>query len=868
MASRCSVSTVAGSNLDSRQQLEGIYDTVTAAFAAGESGSELSRLMCSSVDDMLIRLWQEKAPTASGCIDLLAVGGYGRGELSPHSDWDLWFVVPNTCPPAIEEELQAFLLALWDMGAKIGHAVRSVKETLEHVQEDWASATAALESRLLAGPGELNALLQSKLELFFRKQRKAFVEAKLAELEERHRRTGGTAFWMEPDIKEGQGGLRDVQAAFWMGKVWYGCDHIAGLVSAGGISARELEQLLAAQDFLWRCRAALHLELKRANDRMGFEQQVTLAEQMGYQSSGHRPAVDAFMKDYFRHVGRVARVTGLMVMHFQELLHPQRFSFNRDIGDGFTQQGKLVGIRDADVFREEPLRLLRVFYIAQQGERRLSSQTLRQIRADVLLIDDAFRDNPEAQRTFLKILRSRRHVHWALKEMNDTGVLGRFIPQFRNVVGLGQFNRYHAYTVDEHTIRAVGEARNFWHSDYPARLSLAHEVCHTINRPELLYIALIFHDIAKGLPGDHSEEGAKLARSFCQRMHLDADATELVEWLVQEHLLMAVKSQRFDLADPEVIRSFAERVGNLNYLRYLLLLTVADIAAVGPNVWNDWKGSLLQELYWLTSQYYQSDESISESSERLCRTRIRAALDGAGGGRDELEAAVAQMSRGCIMHFPPRHLQHIVELIASTDEDGVKYWVDRDRGHSLFFVVARERSGLFAALTATLTSGHGSIMAAYADELADGRVLDVFHLQSVDGSPFDIESDLERLQSRITQLLAADTLSRMAIDASFKINVLMRRVEVRVRQLSEASFRATAIEVSAADQPRLLARLADAIATEGYQLHSATVSTFGERAVDVFFITDSDSHQLNAEQVASLSEILSDVATLPMKQAA
>lgn len=859
------MSTVAVSNgtISPRRQLAALYQQVEQAFAAGASGGELSHLMCHGVDALLTRLWQEQAPVAATCIDLIAVGGYGRGELSPHSDWDLWFIVPEELPPRAEEELQAFLLALWDMGAKIGHAVRTVRHTLEHVQEDWASATAALESRLLAGRGELNGQLQAKLDIFFKKQRKPFVEAKLAELEERHMRTGGTAFWMEPDIKEGKGGLRDVQAAFWISKVWYGCDDIADLVASGAVSGREIEQLLAAQDFLWRCRTALHLDTRRANDRIGFEQQVMLAEQMGYQPAHERPAVDAFMKDYFRHVGRVARVTGLLMMHFQEQLHPRRFSFMRNIGDGFTQEGTLVGIRDANVFRDDPLRLLRVFHVAQQGQRRLSSQTLRQIRADVLLIDDAFRDDPEAQRTFLKILRGRRNVHWALKEMNDTGVLGRFIPCFRDVVGLGQFNRYHAYTVDEHTIRAVGEARNFWHRDRQVRLPLAHDVCHAIHRPELLYIALIFHDIAKGLPGDHSEVGAQMARNFCERMHLDSDATELVEWLVREHLLMAVKSQRFDLSDPEVIRAFAERVGNINRLRYLFLLTIADIAAVGPNVWNDWKGSLLQELYWLTSEYYRSDESISESSERLYRTRVNAVLDRGTIARELQEAALARLPRACIMHFPPRLLQNIVELLVASDGDGVKYWVDSDRGQSLFFVVARERDGLFAALSATLTSGHGSIMAAYADKLSDGRVLDVFHMQSVDGSPFDVPSDLERLQSRIVKMLAADTLPRVAIDTSFRINVLMRRVEVRVRELPDASYRVTTIEVSAADQPRLLARLADAISSQGYQLHSASISTFGERAVDVFFITDKAMHQLTQPQVEELSRRLSDIATLP-----
>ncbi|MDQ6991979.1 MAG: [protein-PII] uridylyltransferase [Mariprofundus sp.] len=846
-----------------RQQLQGVYDEVTAALEAGQSGATLSHLMCRGVDRLLVELWQREAPEAARCVDLLAVGGYGRAELSPHSDWDLWFIVPDECTPAVEVEMRAFLLLLWDMGAKIGHAVRSVKECLEHIQEDWASATAALESRLLCGQGELNQKLQSKLELFFKQKRKPFVLAKLAELEVRHRRTGGTAFWMEPDIKEGKGGLRDVQAAFWIAKVWYGCDNIGGLVNTGALSQRELEQLLAAQDFLWRCRAALHLDMGRAGDRLGFEQQVTLAERLDYHASGDRPAVDAFMKEYFRHVGRVARVSGLLLMHFNEQLHPRLFSFKHAIGDGFTQEGTLVGIRDAAVFKEEPLRLLRVFHVAQQGQRRLSSQALRQIRADVLLIDDPFRDSPEAQRIFLKILRAQRNVHWALKEMNDTGVLGRFIPQFREVVGLGQFNRYHAYTVDEHTIRAVGEARNFWHAGRSMRLPLAHELCHAIHRPELLYIALLFHDIAKGMPGNHSDEGAKLARVFCQRMRLDSDAAEMVEWLVKEHLFMAVKSQRFDLSDPEVIRDFAGRIGNQNRLRYLLLLTVADIAAVGPNVWNDWKGSLLQELYRLTELYYQSDLSLSDASKHLYQTRVNAVLDGANGQRLLLQGALAKMSQSCIMHFPPRHLQKLAELIVSTDGDGVSYWVDKDRGHSLFFIVARERRGLFAQLAATLTTGHGSIMAARADKLSDGRVLDAFHLQSEDGAPFDVTCDLQRLQSRIVKLLAAEQLATLEIDIAIKTNVLMRRVPVRVQEIPKASFQVTVIEVSAADQPRLLARLAYVITTAGYQLHGASISTFGERVVDVFFVTNDDATELSSDQVTLLSQLLTQVATLP-----
>jgi len=847
-----------------KEDLKQLFQAISDAFDAGCNGAKLSALMCRNVDTFLVDLWQQKAPVAAGCVDLVAVGGYGRGELAPYSDWDLWFLVPELCSAQAEEEMQAFLLALWDMNAKIGHAVRTVKETLLHVHEDWSSATAAMESRLLVGPGDAYHQLQFKLQQFFKKKRKVFVTAKLAELERRYERTGGTAFLMEPDIKESKGGLRDVQTVFWLAKAWYGCDDVAGLVEKGAISCQERDHLLSAQSFLWHCRAGLHLEVKRASDRLGFEQQVMLAERMHYQATLHRPAVEAFMTDYFRHVGRIARITGLMRMHFDECIHPQHFKIKRHIGDGFTLEGQLVGIEHARVFQDEPIRLLRIFHVSQQDRRRLSSQALRQIRADVMLIDDHFCNDPEAHKVFLQILRANRNVHWTLRGMNITGVLGRFIPEFRKVVGLGQFNRYHAYTVDEHTLRAVGEARNFWHRDREMRLPLAHDICIKIQRPELLYLALLFHDIAKGMDGDHSENGAVIARGFCQRIGLNRDATDLIEWLVRHHLLMAVKSQRFDLSDPAVISAFAERVGDIERLRYLLLLTVADIAAVGPNIWNDWKGTLLREIYHATAQCLLGEQAGGEAGEQRYRMRLETVLETAEGDKQALRAALDLLSIPCVMHFPPRQLRKIAELIVTHADDAVQIWVDKERAETLVFVVARERVGLFAALAATLTSGNASIVAAQAYTLADKRrVLDVFHLQTSDGTPFDIADDLERMQSRISHLLDQDEIETMTLDKAFKVNVLMRRVPVRVRELPQASFHETAIEVSAANQPRLLARLAEVISTQGYALHGASISTFGERAVDVFFITGQQSEQLSAEQVTSLCEILADEATLP-----
>ena len=631
------------------------------------------------------------------------------------------------------------------------------------------------------------------------------------------------------------------------------------------ISSTEHEQLMAAQEFLWRCRVGLHLENMRAGDRLGFEQQVALAGKLGYEEVDQRPTVEVFMKDYFRHVGRVVRITSMLLLHFQERLNPQLFSLTHTIGDGFTLEGQRVGIENDQVFKKDPLRLLRVFHVAQKDHRWLSSAALRQIRADVLLIGDDFRADPNAHRAFLTILRDRRNIAWALKEMNDTGVLGRFIPEFREVVGLGQFNRYHAYTVDEHTIRAVGEARNMFHEQRDMRLPLAHEVCHKIQRPELLYIALIFHDIAKGMSGDHSENGEVMARNFCKRIGLNQDATELVAWLVREHLYMAVLSQRSDLSDPEVIRGFADRVGDSERLNYLLLLTVADIAAVGPNVWNDWKGTLLRELYQSTRQLLMG-EGIEggEALTRRIETRLESTLAKAGNERADMKSILKVLPWRCIMHFPPRQLYPLGSLLLSSEGgDGVDLFTDEANGETMVMVVAKARIGIFAALTGCIASGHINVVAAQAYELFDGRVLDLFHIQNTEGDALTQQEDLQRLKRRIGKLLESDDMDARPKIPKCRPTLLMHEVAVRARELPHASTRQTAIEVEAADRPGLLAQLSDRITELGFDVRGAAISTFGERVVDVFFLRGKESWGLSTDEVELLCSNLVEVARLP-----
>lgn len=846
-----------------KQRWQEMLEEVSRQFDAGLGGHALVEGFCTQVDALLLDMWSSAMGELAAEVDLVAVGGYGRREQAPQSDLDLWFLVPENCPGEIEEGVQQFLYALWDMKIKVGYAIRTVKQTLTHVDEDWNSATAALEARLLAGEGRLYDRMQSQLARFFQRKRKLFVAAKLDEVDARHQKTGGTAFLMEPDIKENKGGLRDVQAVFWMAKAWFGIHKIDELVNQGALSDTEKVHLQGAQDFLLRVRVGLHLEMRRPSDRLGFEQQAMLGERMGYVSAT-RPAVESFMKDYFRHAGRIARVSGLLMMHFREVVHPRRFVMEQSIGDGFTLTGDLVGIRDESMFSDEPLRLLRVFNLAQKNHRQLSSQILRQIRANVLLIDDDFLHNPKASEIFLNILRHPRNVAKVLKEMNDTGVLGRFIPAFREVVGLGQFNRYHAYTVDEHTLRAIAEARNMYHGERQTRMALAHDVWKRIDSPELLFIALLFHDIAKGMPGDHSIEGEKLACAFCRRLGLDEDATALVGWLVREHLTMAMVSQRSDLSDPEVISNFAERIGDVGRLNYLLLLTVADIAAVGPGVWNDWKGSLLHELYSATERVLRGGAEQGVALQERIRLRRESTLLDAGEEQERLRPELELLPWRCIMHFPPRHLLPMVRMLAEHHASaGVEVLNDQVRCETLVMTVAAERSGLFASLAAAISSGHTNIVAAQAYDLSDGRALSVFHVQGADGSPLAMESDLNSLRRRIEKALQTPGELKRPVQPTFRVNVLMQKVTVQARELLEASSENTAIEVTAADRPGLLSQFTYVINQHGHRLQAASITTFGERVVDVFFLRGQERMHLTQDESEKLCKALEEVARLP-----
>jgi len=845
-------------------ELKTLLDETEELFSAGEMGSVLVHRLCDGVDGLLRNIWQEMAADISDRVDLLAVGGFGRGELCPYSDWDLWFLLGSEADAQVTERIERFIYVLWDMNVKLGHAVRTVDETIEAMGEDWYTATAALEMRLICGSGDGYAVLRDKVDAFFARRRKVFVEVKLNEMQQRHQKAGDTAFLMEPDLKEGRGGLRDVQTVFWLARAWHGSSDSRQLVDLGFISETEHMHLMQAQDFLYRCRVGLHLEAGRGNDRLGFAQQMRLAERMGFRNEAHRPGVEAFMKYYFRHAGRIQRVSGLLCMHFQEELHPQWLKRRKSIGDGFVLEGQQLGVRDGKVFEQDPLRLLRIFHVAQEGKRHLSGGALRQVREHGGLIDDAFIANPEAQKIFLDILSDSRSVASVLKEMNDAGILGRFIPEFRHAVGLGQFNNYHAYTVDEHTLRAVAEARNMAHRLRGERLPLACDAFARLQRPELLYIAILCHDIAKGMPGDHSELGAVIAADVCRRLGVSRDAQELVSWLVQHHLLMAITSQRCDLTDPHAIASFAEKVSDMERLRYLLCLSVADISAVGPGVWNEWKGTLLRELYLATERHLMGEEDASIGTQERVAVRIESTLGKAEAGqRKPFKPLLQLLPWRAVMGFPPRHLLHIASLMQASPAGGVDVLVDEGRGESLIIVLATDRRRLLADLTEALSSGYVNIVGAHAYQIDAGRVLDVFHVQDADGKALCEKSDLHRLQQRMQKIVEGGDVGKVKPG---KEHVLMHHVTVSARPLPLASSRQTAIEVVAADRSGLLSALAAEIDDAGFSVRGASISTFGERVVDVFFLAHSNGVTLTPKEVDMICGRLSRAAELSVAE--
>jgi [protein-PII] uridylyltransferase len=853
----------------------------------GARGHETAGLLCQVADEVITALYdfttthvfRARNPTEGERFALVAVGGYGRGQLAPSSDIDLLFLRSYKETPWSESVTEFMLYMLWDMSLKVGHASRTVDECLRLARDDHTVQTALLEARFVAGDRSLFDTFVAR----YRKEvldpgHRAFVAAKLKERDERHTRAGASRYLVEPNIKEGKGGLRDLHTLFWIQRHKHGWADPYAYVGTGMLTREETALGMRASEFFWRVRCHLHFLTGRAEERLTFDVQPEMARRLGFGERRDNPAVERFMKRYFlaaKDVGTLTRIMSAKLEAKNAKRKPtglSRFISNgsqrqRVDADGFRVEAGRLAAESAAIFDADPVNLLRIFRIADARDLDIHPDALADVTRRLKKITPAVRANPGAQSLFLQIAASPNSPAAVLRLMNEAGVLGRFLPEFGRIVAQMQFNMYHHYTVDEHTLRAVEVISDIEKGRCATEHPLATAIFPKIVNRRALYLAMLLHDTGKGI-GDQQEEGEKTAMAACARLGMPHEEVALVGWLVRHHLLMSDVAQKRDIGDPRTVATFAEAVGTLEHLRLLLVLTVADIRAVGPGVWNGWKGQLLRDLYRLTEAAFHGGRTDEVGvRERLAdqALEIKTELVEALKPSPRLVQWLDTLDDAYWLSFDREALRWHVEaasafLSAGGDEKGVHVAARAmpKRGVTEILVHAQDRPGLFASLAAALAAGGADVSDARVHTTRDGQAFDVFSVLDSEGAPFGASDPrvLERLVARVTAAAGG------APQAPLTRKPVQRRatafaIEPWARVDNELSREATVIEVSGRDRPGLLAALAQTLADTQVSVISAHIDAYGERVADVFYVTEPDGGQvLDPARIALLQNRL------------
>ncbi|QFT82621.1 Bifunctional uridylyltransferase/uridylyl-removing enzyme [Roseovarius sp. THAF27] len=786
-------------------------------------------------------------PTESERLTVFAVGGYGRGEMAPFSDVDLLFLTPYKITPWAESVIESTLYMLWDLKLKVGHASRTIRECIRLGTEDFTIRTALLEKRLLYGDDRLAADLDHRLRNdLFKGSEREFVEAKLEERDARHEKQG-ERYMVEPNVKEGKGGLRDLQSLFWISKYLYHVDDVSDLVGHGLFMEDEFETFLKAENFLWATRCHLHLVTNRATEQLTFDLQVEVAERMGYKDRAGRRAVEVFMQEYFRHataVGDLTRIflTKLEAAHVKsEPLLQRLFTRKRKLKDGYKEIHGRLGIVDEKDFLSDPLNLLRIYEEALRTGLLIHPDAMRLVTANLDLITDRFRESPEARKLFLGLLLKHGNPERALRRMNELGVLSAFIPEFEPIRAMMQFNMYHSYTVDEHTIQCISQLSKIERKELTEDLPIASSILKEGVNRKVLYVALLLHDIGKGRDEDHSILGAQIARRVAPRLGLKPKEVDTVEWLVRYHLLMSDMAQKRDIADPRTVRDFAKAVQTRERLDLLCVLTVCDIRGVGPNTWNNWKASLIRALYRQTRRAMEGGLEALNREQRGtdAKRNLREALTDwdAKDLKTELER-----------HYPPYwqglHVtahQDFALLLRDISETEVRIQLtpDEDRDATRVCFALADHPGIFSRMCGALALVGANVVDARTYTTKDGYATAAFWIQDAEGSPYEADR-LPRLTQMIHKTLRGEVVARDAMQSRDKIKKRERafRVPTHITFDNEGSEIYTIIEVDTRDRPGLLYDLTRTLSNGNVYINSAVIATYGEQVVDTFYVKD------------------------------
>ncbi|WP_281018456.1 MULTISPECIES: [protein-PII] uridylyltransferase [unclassified Minwuia] len=843
-----------------REAMEEGRAAIEQRFVNGEAGDQSARAMAFLVDQ-IIRLLYDHAlndvfhaanPTDGEQMSVVAVGGYGRGQMAPQSDVDLLFLLPYKQTAWSESMIEYMLYMLWDLKLKVGHSTRTIDDCIRLSKQDTTIRTALLEARFIFGDQNLFLELQRR----FRKDvvqgsGTEYVELKLAERDERHQRFGDSRYVNEPNLKEGKGGMRDLHTLTWIAKYVYKVADVGDLVERGIMTAAEYRRFVKAERFLWSVRFHLHLLTNRPEERLTFDVQTELATRLGYTDRAGAQAIERFMKHYYlvaRDIGDLTRVICSSIEAENQkkpLFRLPRFGLRTKQIDGFVAEGSWLNVEDEEMFAEDPVAMLRIFQVAQANDLDIHPDAHRLLRRHHKKINRAVRNDPVANRCFLDIMTSRKDPETHLRRMSEAGILGQFITDFGRVVAQTQHDMYHHYTVDEHTLRAVGLVWKIEQGGLAEEHPLSHEIVHQVLSREVLYMAVFLHDIAKGRGGDHSVLGEKVALKLCKRLGFSAGETEMVAWLVRAHLLMSATAFKRDLSDAKTIQDFVALVQSPERLRLLLILTVADIRAVGPGVWNGWKGQLLRDLYYRAEEALSGDMRARGPKQRVAAAKEALAEVLNTWSAEDLEAHTERFYDGYWLGIDTDTQAWHAGVMRKADQNQEQLAIatrsDQFKAMTEILVYAADHPGLFSRIAGAMAVARVNIVDARISTTHDGMAVDTFIVQDMDENALSDPQRLDKLREAVARTLAGEVRPRGVIaerKPGYAERTRVFKVEPVVLIDNNISNTWTVIEVNGRDRPGFIHDVAWALFNLSLNVGRARIATYGERAVDVFYVRD------------------------------
>ena len=816
-------------------------------------------------------------PTEAEKLSIISVGGYGRREMAPFSDVDLLFLTPYKMTPWSENVIETVLYLLWDLKLKVGHSSRSIKDCLRLGSEDYTIRTAMLEHRFVCGDINLASQLNEKLwKNLFSGTAKDFISAKLIERENRHEKHG-QRYMVEPNVKEGKGGLRDLQSLYWIAKYVYQTQNISDLVDLNVFRSDEYLQFEQAEEFLWAVRCQMHHLADRAIEQLSFDLQVEVASAMGYHDSRDQRAVEIFMQDYFRHATRVGDLTRIFLTSLEavhakdEPLLERIFKRKPKIDNDYIVIHNRLAIKSEKEFLTNPINLLKLFSEALRTGLLIHPNAMRLVSANLAMVNNEFRASTEAQQIFLELLLKHGNPERALRRMNELGFLAKFIPEFEPIVAMMQFNMYHSYTVDEHTIQCLKTLAQIEKGELVEELPIASSILKDGVNRKVIYIALLLHDIGKGRSDDHSILGAKIAKQVSPRLGLNKQETETVEWLVRYHLLMSDMAQKRDISDPRTVRDFAKAVQSVKRLNLLTVLTVCDVRSVGPDTWNNWKATLIRQLYAETKAILEQGAEALNRENRM--TEAKKALREKLSEWDNKDIKI-ETGR----HYPPYWQGFQVDaqfafakLLRNLGADEIKIELtpDTDRDATRICFALSDHPGIFSRLAGALALVGANVVDARSYTSKDGFATAAFWIQDGDGSPYN-QARFSRLRRMIEKTLSGEVITREAIKErdKFKKREKAFKVPTSITFDNEGSEIYTIIEVDTRDRPGLLFDLTRTLANMNVYIASAVIATYGEQVVDSFYVKDMFGLKFHSEsKQKKLEQNLRQAITLGVERA-